>query len=237
MPRRAELLYALQRTDTQLAIKTRRYRQVEASLGESEALVQARDALKQAKEELSHWRTTLLDRELEAQSVSTKLQADEERLYSGRVHNPRELSDLQKETQYLERRRADLEDRQLEAMMAVDRATRQVTVTSQEYAAVESDWKAENAELSQEYEALKHELAQLLSQRKELAKRISEDDLAEYQAIRRLRRGTAVVTVKNEMCQACNVQVPQRDLEGAQKTDDLHYCSGCERILYVPEEA
>ena len=34
MPRRAKLLYALQRIDTQLALKERRYREVQAKLGE-----------------------------------------------------------------------------------------------------------------------------------------------------------------------------------------------------------
>jgi predicted nucleic acid-binding Zn-ribbon protein len=51
----------------------------------------------------------------------------------------------------------------------------------------------------------------------------------------RLCHGRAVVATKNGVCRACNVEVPQRDLEKAQTTDDLYYCSGCERILYVAE--
>jgi len=35
MPRRAKLLYTLQRVDTQLAHKGRRYKEIEANLGES----------------------------------------------------------------------------------------------------------------------------------------------------------------------------------------------------------
>ena len=236
MPLRARLLYSLQRTDTQLALRKRRYRQVEASLGESAALSKARAALKAAQEELARWRATLLDRELETESVSEKLMTDEERLYSGRVRNPRELSDLQKETEYLKRRKANLEDRQLEAMIAVEEATTRAAIANEEHVVAEAAWEAKNAQLSAEYDTLRRELTRLLAQRKSVVKHIGGDDMAEYTAIRQLRKGTAVVAVNDGMCRACNVQVPRRELERAQQTDELFHCSGCDRILYVPED-
>jgi predicted nucleic acid-binding Zn-ribbon protein len=236
MPRRAKLLYALQQIDTRLAVRQRRYRQVQANLGESAALRQARDVRQAAQDELSHQRATLRDRELEAASVIEKLRANEERLYSGRVTNPRELGDLQQENEYLKRRRTDLEDKQLEAMMGAEGATTRAAVANEQYIVAEAMWREENAELSQEYDTLRHDLARLLAQRKSVLKRISAKDLDEYNALRRLRKGVAVVAVKEDMCRACNVQVPQRDLLRARETDDFFYCSGCERILYVPEE-
>ena len=236
MPRRTRLLYTLQRIDNQLAVKKRRYREVQAKLGESEALVRARAALKTANEELTHQRAVLRDRELETASTTAKLEATIERLYSGRVKNPRELTDLQKEVEYLRRRRTDLEDKQLEAMIALEQKTTRAAMANEEYTVVQAAWRTENAELSQEYDELREELAKLLGQRKAVLKHIGESDVAEYDALRRLRRGVAIVAVKNGMCRACNVQVPTRDLERAQQTDEFYYCSGCERILYVPEE-
>jgi predicted nucleic acid-binding Zn-ribbon protein len=236
MPQRAKLLYTLQRIDTQLARKTRRYQEVDASLGESDALQAARTAHEVAQEELARRRATLLNQELEVRRVAEKLKTDEGRLYSGQITNPRELGDLQQETEYLTRRKADMEDRQLEAMMAVDEATARAALASEEYAVVDAAWKAENAELGAEFETLKQELARLLAQRRAVVQHISADDMIEYDTVRRLRRGTAVVSVQEDRCTACNVQVPTRDLEGARQTDDLYHCSGCERILYVPEE-
>jgi predicted nucleic acid-binding Zn-ribbon protein len=235
MPQRAKLLYTLQRIDSRLVKKKRRYLQVGESLGESSALRSARQALREAKERQAHWRSTLVDRELEAKGAADKLVTDEKRLYSGRVTNPRELGDLQKEVEYLKRRRADLEDKQLEAMMSAERASAQVAVVQKEFEVIESAWKSENSELSEEYDALRAEIAQLFAQRKAVVKHVSAEDLAEYNTLRRLLKGTAVVAVKNGVCRVCNVQVPQRDWEKAQQTDQLYYCSGCERILYVPE--
>lgn len=236
MPQRARLLYTLQHIDNQLTVKKRRYREVQASLGESEALVRARAALKAANQELVHQRAVLQDRELETASTTAKLEATVERLYSGRVRNPKELTDLQKESEYLKRRKADLEDRQLEEMIALEQKTTRAAMANEEYTVIQAGWRAENAELSQEYDELREELAKLLAQRKAVLKHIAASDLDEYDALRRLRRGVAVVAVKNGMCRACNVQVPTRDLEMAQQTDNFYYCSGCERILYVPEE-
>jgi predicted nucleic acid-binding Zn-ribbon protein len=227
----------LQRTDTQLALKQRRYRQVQASLGESETLSNARSALKTTQDDLSRQRAILLDRELEAGSVTAKLKANEQRLYGGKVTNPRELSDLQKENEYLQRHSADLEDKQIEAMMTVEQVTEQVAVANEHHVVVEAAWRKENAELSQEYDTLRHELAQLLAQRKKILKLVSKNDLIEYDTIRRRRKGIAVVAVKNDICQVCHVQVPQRDLNRAQQTEDIFYCSGCERIIYVPQDS
>jgi predicted nucleic acid-binding Zn-ribbon protein len=178
----------------------------------------------------------LLDRELETGSVSEKLRTDEERLYSGQITSPRELGDLQHETEYLKRRQADLEDRQLEAMISLEEATTQLAVANEELVVVEAAWKAENADLHQEYDALKQELAQLLTQRKRIAANVSKGDMSEYDSLRRLRKGLAVVAVQKATCTVCNVSVPQRDVERAAQEDELYYCSGCDRILYVPED-
>jgi predicted nucleic acid-binding Zn-ribbon protein len=235
MPQRAKLLYALQRLDSQLTRKLRRYREVEASLGESQEFREARAALKAAQEHHKRCRAALRDRELETQSVSDKLAADSERLYSGRIKSPKELGDLQKETEYLKRRKASLEDQQLEAMMALEEATTRMAVANEEYVVVEAAWKADNSELSREYDMLKQELAQLSAQRKRVVPHITDKDMSEYTALRRLRKGVAVVAVKDGVCQVCRVSVPGRDLERAAKTDELQHCFGCDRILYVPE--
>ena len=93
MPKRAQLLYTLQRIDSRLTLKKKRYQQVQALMGESKALQQARKALKTAEEELSQWRGRLRDHELEVAGVQAKLEGTEGRLYGGKVTNPKELTD------------------------------------------------------------------------------------------------------------------------------------------------
>jgi len=235
MPKRAKMLYALQRVDLQLARKGRRYKTVEANLGESETLRQSRAKLETATQEHHHWKTLSQDRGLEVQSLSNKLSGESERLYSGRITNPKELGDIQHEIEYLKRRQTDLENQQLEAMIALEEATTNLAVANEEFVVAEAVWKSENAELHQEYETLKRELAQLLAQRKQVHQALSERDRNEYSSLQRLRKGLAVVLVENGRCTTCNVSVPKRDLEHAAQQDEIVHCSGCDRILYVPE--
>lgn len=236
MPQRSKMLYALQVIDTHLAQKKQRYYQIEAQLGESEAFRQARGALDAARNELSTLRGQLHDHELETASVGQKIQETEQRLYSGEIKNPKELGDLQREAEYLKRRKSTLEEQQIEDMVAVERLTKKVATTDKEFVTVESTWQEANTDLQTEYETLRQELGRLLGQRKGLLKHISPDDYARYQAMCRLRGGIAVVAVKHGSCRVCHVEVPERDWKRARDTDELYHCSGCERILYVPEE-
>lgn len=235
MTKRARVLYALQQIDTRLAREKRRYREVQDQLGESEALKEARDAFKDAEDKLSDARVKLRDHELETEGVAQKLRETDERLYSGRVRNPKELSDLQKESEYLKRRRSTLEEETLEQMMTVERLAAQAKARRERYATVEAEWRSENAELSAEYDILRQGLTELLTKRKALVPHVSETDMAEYNALRRLRGGIAVVPVRNDTCQVCHVQLPMRDVERARDSDTFFYCSGCERILYVTD--
>ena len=236
MPQRTKVLYALQRIDNRLARAKRRYREVQERLGESEELSDARAAHKEAQAALSAARGRLRDHELEAEGVAQKLRETEERLYSGRVRNPKELSDLQQESEYLKRRRSALEESVLGEMMAVERLAAQAEAAAEHYAAVETAWRSENADLSAEYDALRQELTELLGKRNSVTRHVSEQDMAEYDALRRLRGGIAVVAVRDDTCQVCHVEVPMRDVERARAGGNTFmYCSGCERILYVPE--
>jgi predicted nucleic acid-binding Zn-ribbon protein len=235
MPKRAHILYALQRIDNQIARRRRRYRQVQERLGQDTALREARAALQDAEGELKTRRGELRAHELETAGVTRKLQDTERQLYGGRITNPKELEDLQKEGEYLKRRRAALEETQLEEMAVVERLSAAAGAAQERHAVVEAQWRAENAELSAEYDTLRQELGGLLAKRKSLIQHVSENDMAEYDALRRLRSGVAVVLVRDAVCQVCHVEVPMHDLKGARDTDDFYYCSGCERIMYVPE--
>jgi predicted nucleic acid-binding Zn-ribbon protein len=233
MSKRAESLYRLQRFDTRITVRKRRYDQVKANLGESEALLKARAALKSAQAELGQWQKLLRERELDVTNVIAKQKETLDLLYSGRVRNPKELSDLQKESEYLKRRRASLEETQLEAMIKVEELVKKAAVANEEYVVVEAAWRTENAELVQEHDDLKRELAQLIAKRKNVSKRIPDLDREEYNSLRKVRKGVAVSAVKNDTCQACHVQVPTRLIDKARDTDELIYCNGCDRILYV----
>mgnify|MGYP001113941824 CR=1 FL=1 len=113
-------LYWLQVVDTELDEKQRRLVEAKDSLGESDDLLRAGAAVVGTEGSLAKLRSQMRVLDLDIAAVNGKLKTNQDRLYSGRVKNPKELSNLQEEATALRRRLAELEDTQLELMIDVE---------------------------------------------------------------------------------------------------------------------
>ena len=228
---RAGLLYHLQTIDLEIDERSRRLREVEASLGESEELRRARRALQEEETRLRQWRRKLRDLELEMEGLNDKIASVEEQLYGGHVRNPKELASLQQEVEYLRRRRGELEEQVLEAMIEVEEGEARAAKRRRELAEVEADWQRAQASLAAERDELKDRLSQLRERRAELERRIGADDLALYEDLRRRKGGQAVALIRDGLCQGCGVMLPLSRARQARQGDELVLCVNCERIL------
>jgi len=231
--KRSHLLYRLQTVDLEIGHGKRRLEEVEAGLGESQELRQARRALQKAEDELNRWRTTLRDLELEARSLATKIASVEERLYSGRVSNPKELANLQNEVSYLKRKRGELEDSQLEAMVEVEEHEAEVDSQKASLARIWAEWTEAQKQLTEERGELEERLAYLKRERVESEKTIRAEDLALYEELCSRKGGQAVALLKGEVCQACRMALPSSQVQQARSGDPPSLCSSCQRILYA----
>jgi predicted nucleic acid-binding Zn-ribbon protein len=75
------------------------------------------------------------------------------------------------------------------------------------------------------------EIATLRGERDKLAKAVKPDVLKRYGAIR-MRRGLAVVSVKNGTCQGCNMNIPPQLFIVLQRGVSIETCPSCSRIIY-----
>ena len=57
------------------------------------------------------------------------------------------------------------------------------------------------------------------------------DVLKKYSAIR-MRRGLALVPVKNGTCQGCNMNIPPQLFNTLQRGNSIEVCGNCNRIIY-----
>jgi len=228
---RSHLLYRLQTIDLEIGHGQRRLEEVEAGLGESAELRQARRAVQKAEDELSRWRTTLRDLELEARSLTAIITLAEERLYSGRVTNPKELANLQDEVSYLKRRRGELEDRQLEAMVEVEEYEAEVDSKKASLAQIEAEWSQAQKRLTEERSELEERLTHLEEERVKMEGMIGPEDLTLYGELRGRKGGQAVALLKEGVCQACRVTLPTSQVQQVRSRDSLSFCNSCQRIL------
>lgn len=229
MTRRADL-YHLQCLDSEGDAKRRRLAEVEAALGKSEPLRQARQAFERAQALAQKWEFRERDLDLEIQGISDKISRSEQRLYSGVVKNPKELTDLQAEVSALKRRRQKLEDDLLEAMIELDEADAARVQARGHLDETQARWSAQQADLLAEQEALQDRLAEIAQVRAALVPNIEADDLAAYQALRRWKGGLAVVQVRDGACGGCGIAVSP-SLEWRLRQGQLVYCGNCERII------
>jgi predicted nucleic acid-binding Zn-ribbon protein len=228
----AAQLYPLQLTDTEWNELTGRLAAVESGLGESRDLVMAREAVSEEKEEIAGLKVQLRDLELETAALNTKLKANQDRLYSGRVRNPKELSGLHDEAAALRRRRSELEDGQLELMIAIEEAEGEMAERQARLRQIEANWRQEQAGLLSEKEDLQRRLAELEEQRTELRARIARADLALYDDLRERYGGIAVVLLRRGICQTCGVDVPTGVARAVERGEGMYYCPVCSRLLY-----
>jgi predicted nucleic acid-binding Zn-ribbon protein len=158
--------------------------------------------------------------------------ANEQRLYSGNVKNPKELSDLQLSLEALGRQRGGVEDELLEAMVMVDDLEGEATQAQNTLADLEAAWQQTEASLQSEKTSLESRLEELGTARQSAVSHIPGGLLQQYEhLVKRQRNGVAVAPLKGNACQSCGVTVPSHKARSAEQ-GELAECGSCGRILF-----
>jgi predicted nucleic acid-binding Zn-ribbon protein len=228
----ARQLYQLQLVDAEREQKTQRLAEVADSLGDSGDLIRAREAVVETETGLGELRKQMRILELDIAAVSDKLKKNQDRLYSGRVRNPKELTSLQDEASALRRRRSELEDDQLELLIATEEAEAELAERQARLRQIESNWRGDQAALLAEKEELEVGLAELDERREGMTARLGAGDVNLYDDLRAQLGGTAVALLKRGICQMCGVDLPTGVARAVERSEGLHYCPTCNRLLY-----
>ncbi len=225
-----EALHRLQQLDSERDAKRDRLIEIEAALKDDTALRDARQALEKAEKRAREWLIRQRDLELEIESLADKTSRSENRLYGGKVKNPKELSDLQAEVASLKKRRQRLEDTLLEAMIEREEAEKTRRGARVRLEEVESIWSTRQADLKDEREALQQRLEEIQQKRSTIVPRVDADVLATYEKLRRTKGGQAVAGVRDGACSACGVTISP-SAEWKLRHGELIHCDSCDRII------
>ena len=225
-------LYLLQQIDTEIREKKQRLGEVLRAQKETEALLAAKRRVETAVTTLQTWQSKHQNLDLELQSLKSKAKSAEQRLYSGNVKNPKELTDLQSSIDSLGRQRAALEDEILEAMIMIEDDEAEKVAAAEALNTIQAGWEQAQASLKKEQNELALRIHTLTGQRQIRLANITPASLAEYEAIRRKANGLAVVKIKNGLCTGCRLQVTTQKEKDARE-DKMVTCAHCGRILAV----
>ena len=223
-------LFQLQKLDTEIDEKKKRLGDVLKAQKEPVSLLKKRQRAGTAAAELQTWQAKHQDLTLEVGSVATKAKNSENRLYSGKVTNPKELSDLQQEIESLGRRKAALEDEVLEALVMIEDAQTEKTAADEELATAVTDWEKQSTHLKAEQNELALNLHKLLQTRKTRASAIDAATLQEYDQLRQQKHGQVVVGLRVNVCLGCRTTVSANKVKEVSEGRKV-YCGGCGRLL------
>jgi predicted nucleic acid-binding Zn-ribbon protein len=231
---RTTQLYELQQVDTALDERVARHQNVTAALADSaerDAARAARDAAHQALTD-AQVQARLLNGEIE--DLTAKIATEEKKLFGGGVKNPKELSSIEHEVASLKRRKAEREDRLLDAMETLEARQAAFAAAQEQLASVEATWQQRQAGLLEDKDQLETQLRALKIKRDRMAGDVPWADLTTYDRIRRAKRGVAVATVVQDTCQGCRVTVPNSVLRQVKIGQEFALCPTCSRILHMP---
>ncbi len=223
-------LLHLQETDSEIQAKKQRLRDVLLGQKSNPTLQEAQQRRTVSENALRDARRRQVEMEQQLNQLVEKRRRSSDRLYSGKVSNPKELSDLQNEIEALGRRRSDLEDELLELMLEVEAAQQEDDEAGVHLETQEAAWARQKQALSQEQDELAGQLNKLIEKRQQYAGALEPKFLAAYDSTRQKRGGVAVATVQDGLCQACGVRVSSSKVSLA-NSGALARCGSCDRII------
>jgi predicted nucleic acid-binding Zn-ribbon protein len=227
----AQTLYQVQLLDSELSEQLSKVREAEALLGESAELRAARRELKKANRQLTACSTRLRSLEMDLEAVNERIATTGERLYGGRVTNPKELGSLQQDLEHSKRSRRKLEDDVLTAMVVLDDCEKALSGSTARLADVEKAWQEQQASLDARIKQLQAQIGALQEKRARVAGRLSADNLGLYEELKQQKGGRAVALLTAGMCQGCRVTVSTSKAQLVRRGTELITCTNCGRIL------
>jgi predicted nucleic acid-binding Zn-ribbon protein len=226
-------LYALQEVDSQIDSLQRTLDEIRGRETESEELRLAAERLlalgEQRHEIESEQRQIGYDVEdLRAQATDV-----EAKLYGGTVTSSRELKDLQRELESIQRRQHEKEEALLGVMSRLEETQAEAATTSSGLAEGRAAWEREQSEAQVRAAEIEQELEALQSRRTAALRPVDANSLVLYERLRKTRGGRAVARVDRGACLGCRIMLPSNLFQKARSGAMVVQCSSCERILFV----
>ncbi len=225
-------LYRLQQVDRQIDRVRSQLETIRKTLENDAELRECLHRTELTKTAHHHARHNLKSLEAEVESQRIKIEQAESSLYGGRVQNPKELQDLQKDVASLKKHLTTLEERELESMLEVENAENELQSANTQLELIQARLGNEHKKLIADQSVLTTELERLVEEREATLAPIDTNLLQSYEDLRRQKRGVAIAEITDNSCGACGATINSAIQQNARSQKQLVNCPTCGRILY-----
>ena len=213
--KKQDLLGELQAKEQEIQIKKREIVKLSSALAETEKLRQEKDRVFQDEGK----------------------KATDRRMRMNRIKNSKELMALQREIDLIKQGNSEREEELIKLMEETDRANSEIKGKAEELAKLQAEWDREQEELRSQITGIDQAVSEAATRRQTIAAQIAGDLISRYELIFSRRGGTAVVEVTGGICQGCYMNVPPQLWNEIIRSEKVHLCPSCQRILhYKPAE-
>jgi len=226
-------LYRLQQVDRKIDRSRTQLDTIHQTLENDIELRQTLGRVEAAQTDHFHSSLQLKNAAAEAETQKIKIEQAESSLYGGRVQNPKELQDLQKEIISLKKHLTTLEERELEAMVNAETTENDQQNAKTQLELIQARLGNEHKKLLAEQSNIVAELEQLTEEREAALGPIESSLLQTYEALRQQKRGTAVAEINDGACASCGTTLNAALQQSARSPKQLSNCPSCGRILFA----
>ncbi|MFC9929893.1 zinc ribbon domain-containing protein [Streptomyces sp. NPDC127190] len=202
-------------------------------------LTQLRDLLVAAQTEESDCAREQTKAEQDVDQVRQRAARDQQRLDSGAVTSPKDLSSLQHEIASLAKRQGDLEDVVLEVMERREAAQERVRELTERVASAQSKIDEAAARRDAAFEQIDGEVASVTKEREVVAASVPADLMGLYDKLRAQQGGIGAAKLYARTCQGCRQELAITELNEirAAAPNTVVRCENCRRILVRTAES
>jgi len=194
----------------------------------------AQKALDQAKERAKQLESDRKNLELEVEAKKQLIAKYSLQQFQTRKNE--EYRALQHEIESCKEDIRKIEDRELELMEQAELAQKDVARKTQAGAEVKNLVEDQVGQLSAREQGLQKELAELETNREELAAAVDDGARGRYERLVKNKGENVVVGVQHGVCGGCHMKLQPQLVVSCQAQQELVTCSNCGRILYYTRD-
>jgi len=136
------------------------------------------------------------------------------------------------ELELASKKRGDFEEKILLTMEKIDELQKTLKELQEKGTALEKVFTQEKQRLDTQDKELATELAQLQTHHRETSMLVEKALLDRYNQVKASRKDHPLAAVRDGICLGCRLQIPPQLIAQVKRSDDLHVCPYCRRILY-----
>jgi len=136
------------------------------------------------------------------------------------------------EIELANKKRGDFEEKILLCMEKIDQLQQTVAETQAKVKDLDAVFAREKKGLDEQEHTLAAELTCLEAAYRDAAATVEKSLLQRYNQIKASRKDQALAAVDGGLCMGCRLQIPPQLIAQVKRSDDLHVCPYCRRMLY-----